>query len=93
MTSEFSTSVIDEDESIETDRTPSFSENSIANHNIIELKGNLIPKGLVPLKRLFSKNDTLSNPTMQSSEENVISCNIGTEGEPKMVKISKALLD
>ena len=78
LTGEFSTSVIDEDEAIETYHIISFLENSITNHNIIELKGNLIPKGIVHLERLFSKDDTLSTLTMQSSEENVISCNIGT---------------
>ena len=45
----------------------------------------------MPLERLISKNDTLSKPTMQSSKENVISCNIGTQEDPKMVKIYKAL--
>ena len=91
LTGEFSTSIIDEDEAIETYQILSFSKNSIDNHNIIELKGNLIPKGLVPLERLFSKYDTLSNPTIQSSKENVISYNIGTEGEPKLVKICKVV--
>ena len=55
------------------------------------MKGNFIPKGLVRLEILFSENDTLLNPTMQSSEENVLNCNIGTMDEPKMVKVSKAL--
>ena len=61
LTGELSTYVIDEDEVIETDHTSLFSENPIANHNIIELKGNFIPKGLVPLERLFSKDDTWSS--------------------------------
>ena len=50
---EFSTSFIDDDEDVEIDQLPSFSENSIVNHNIIELKGNFIPKGLVPLEVIF----------------------------------------
>ena len=61
LTGELSTYVIDEDEDIETDQIPLFSEYSIANHNIIELKGNFIPKGLVPLEILFSNHDTLQN--------------------------------
>ena len=45
----------------------------------------------MPLERLFSKDDTLSNPTTHSFEENVINCNIGIEVEPTMLKLSKAL--
>ena len=52
---------------------------SIENHKIIELKGNFIPKGLVPLERLFSKDDTLLKPMLQTIEENVVDYNIGSE--------------
>ena len=68
LTGEFSTYVIDEVEYIETYQILSFPENSIANHNIIELKRNFIPKVLVRLERFFSKDDTLSKPTMHSYE-------------------------
>ena len=56
------------------------------------MKGNFIPKGLVPLEIFFSKDDTPLKPAMQSSEENVVDCNIGTEEQPKMVKNLKFLL-
>ena len=91
MTGEFSTSLIDHDQDFEFDEIASCSINSISNHKIIELKGNFIPKGLPPLERLFSKDDTLLNPTMQYFEENVLSYNIGIVDEPKMIKISKTL--
>ena len=68
-----------------------FTEQPIVDHTIIELKGNFIPKDLVPLERLFLKDDTLAKPVVQSSEENVSSYNIGTESQPKIVKISKLL--
>ena len=67
-------------------------ENEIAGHKIIELKGNFIPKGLVPLERIFSKDDTPFKSAMQSSKENVVNCNIGIEEQPRMVRISKSLL-
>ena len=35
--------------------------------------------------------DTLLKPVVQSSEENVVECNIGSVEQPRMVKISKAL--
>ena len=32
-------------------------EEKIAGSKVLQLKGNIIPKGLVPLERLFDKND------------------------------------
>ena len=69
-----------------------FPEGEIAGHKIIELKSNFIPKVLVPLERIFTKDDTPSKPVVQSSEDNVENCNIGTAENPKMVKISKSLI-
>ena len=66
-------------------------EDEIAGHKIIELKSNFIPKCLVPLERIFLKDDTPLKPVVQSSEENVVDCNIGSVEHPKMVKILKAL--
>ena len=68
LTGEFSNSLIDQDQDDEVEEADEYSENEIAGHNIIELKGNFIPKGRVPLERIFSKDDTMLNPTMQSSE-------------------------
>ena len=67
------------------------TKDSISDNKIVELKGNFIPKGLVPLERLLSKDDTLLKPTLQTTEEGVVSCNIGYEVEPKMIKMSKIL--
>ena len=69
------------------------TKDSIADHKIVELKGNFIPKGLVPLERLFWKGDTLLKPTLQTTEESVVSCSIGSEVEPKMIQMSKLLLE
>lgn len=55
------------------------------------MKTNHIPKGLVPLEILFENNDVYLKPTNQSSNDNTINCNIGTEKEPKMVKILRVL--
>ena len=43
------------------------------------------------MERIFSKDDTLLKPVVQSSEENVEDCNIGSVEQPRMVKIYKAL--
>ena len=67
LTGEFYNSLIDQDHDDEVYNTVEYSENTIVEHKIIELKGNFIPKGLVPLERIFSKYDTLLKSTMQSS--------------------------
>lgn len=45
----------------------------------------------MPLEILFDNNDVYLKPINQSSDENVIGCNIGTDHEPKLVTISKTL--
>ena len=81
-----------ENESAENDSAENkFAEHEIAGHKIIELKSNFIPKVLVPLERIFTKDDTASKLVVQSSEDNVVDCNIGSAEHPKMVKISKSL--
>ena len=58
LTHDFSDSLIDQEEDDEDGDVEEIAENEIAGHKIIELKGNFIPKGLVPLERIFSKDDT-----------------------------------
>ena len=91
LTHEFSNSLIDQEEDEEEGQVDEFAEDEIAGHKIIELKSNFIPQGLVPLERIFTKDYTPSNPMVQSSEENVVECNIGSAEHPRMVKISKSL--
>ena len=79
MTREFSNLLIDQYEDEEVEEVDEYSENEIVGHKIIVLKGNFIPKGLVPLEIIFSKDDTPLKPAMQYSEENVVECNIATE--------------
>jgi hypothetical protein len=55
------------------------------------LKTNHIPKGLVPLERLFDNNDVSKKSSIQSQEKDVVDCNIGTDTNPKIIKLSKAL--
>jgi hypothetical protein len=63
----------------------------IANHKMLVLKNNQIPKGLIPLERLFNNEDIPSKSTLQPQLEEVEDCNIGTVNNPKNVKLSKFL--
>ena len=66
-------------------------QNQIVGRDIIQLKNNIIPKELVPLEKLLDENDVAKNPKIAASAEDVEDCNIGTEENPKMVKLSKTL--
>jgi hypothetical protein len=65
--------------------------NVIAGKEIIQLKNNCIPKRLVPLEKLFDNNDVAKNPKVTPNEGEAEYCNIGTEKEPRLIKLSKTL--
>ena len=56
---------------------------------ILQLKDNTIPRGLVPLEELFDFNDVAKKPKLEPTRTNIEECNIGTEQNPKIIKISK----
>jgi hypothetical protein len=57
----------------------------------VQLKSNIIPKGLVPLEKLFDNNDVARSPKLTVNEGDVEDCNIGTQEDPKIIKLSKTL--
>jgi ribonuclease HI len=73
------------------DENPEAFREKIADHRMLILKNNQIPKGLIPLERLFNQNDIPLKSTLQPQPEEVEDCNIGTEKDSRMVKISKFL--
>ena len=58
---------------------------------VLQLKDNVIPKGLIPLEELFDHDDVARKPTLQPTEKGVEDVTLGTTEHPKMVKISKTL--
>jgi hypothetical protein len=65
--------------------------NKIAERNIVQLPINHIPRGLVPLERIFDINDVSLKGETSEDDTGTIQCNIGTESEPKFVKLSRNL--
>jgi ribonuclease HI len=63
----------------------------IAKHDIIQLPSNHIPRGLVPLERLFDGNDVEVKGRVSDKDADTAECNIGTPEEPKFVKLSRGL--
>ena len=45
--------------------------NAMEAKEIIELKNNCIPKGLVPLEKLFDNNDVAKNPKVSPNDSEV----------------------
>ena len=64
-------------------------EENIAGNRVLQLKGNVIPRGLVPLERLFDKNDIPMQSNKVTEEDQVGDLNLGTYADPKIVKLSK----
>jgi hypothetical protein len=63
----------------------------VVGHVIVELKTNHIPRGLVPLERLFDSNDVSREDFVKNQEEEITNYNIGTTGNPNIIKLSKSL--
>lgn len=51
--------------------------------DVLQLKNNIIPKGLIPLGELFDQDDVACKPTLQPTEKGVEEVNIGTTANPK----------
>ena len=46
-------------------------KNMIGGKDIIQLKSNHIPKGLIPLEKLFDKNDVAKYPKVYPNENDI----------------------
>jgi len=58
---------------------------------IIDLKDNHFPKGLTPLEDIFDSNDIPKKPKMEPLKADIEEYNLGTEENPKLIKLSKSL--
>jgi ribonuclease HI len=88
---EFFSLKIDQDPDLEGHPCPEVFLNKISNHQIIQLPINHIPKGLFPLERLFDGNDVAVKGEVSNEDVDSAECNIGTQEEPKFVKLSRSL--
>jgi hypothetical protein len=67
--------------------------NKIADHKIVQLPRNHIPKGLVPLEIMFDNHDVFVKVSGSKENPNLVECNLGIEEEPKYVKLSSSLFE
>ena len=61
----------------------------IEGKDIIQLKSNYIPKGLIPLEKLFDQNDMAKYPKVHPNENDIQDQNIRIEDSSKIVTLSK----
>ena len=90
MTEDFEDHQIDL-ESDEDELADETLKKKIGGQEIIQLKDNVLPRGLVPLEILFGANDVAVNQKKMNQDEQVEDCNLGTQLEPKMVKLFKGI--
>ena len=64
-------------------------EKHVRGKDIIQLKSNFIPIGLILLEKLFDQNDVAKNPKVKPVDNVVEEKNIGTEETPRIIKMSK----
>jgi hypothetical protein len=88
---DFSALHIDEYPDMECGRHFGKFSNKIVDHQIIQLPSNHIPRGLIPLERLFDGNDVAIGGRVSGDDTDTAECNIGTPEEPKFVKLSRNL--
>jgi len=88
---EFSSINIDQDPDSQSHPHVDVFLKKIINHHIVQLPSNHIPKGLVTLERLFDQNDVVVKGKVSNDDIDVAECNIGTEDNPKFVKLSNIL--
>jgi ribonuclease HI len=88
---EFSALHIDQD--LDSEITPHADVflKKIANNHIVQLPNNHIPKGLVPLEKLFDENDVAVKGKVSTDNADITECNLGTSKDPKYVKLSSSL--
>jgi len=58
---------------------------------ILQLKDNVIPRGLIPLEDFFDQDHVVRKPTLVPTNKGVEDVNIGTVDQPKHFKLSKKL--
>jgi ribonuclease HI len=88
---DFSALHIDQDPDSEIDPHADVFMNKIVVHHIIQLPNNHIPKGIVPLERIFYNNDVAMKVGMSIDDVDIFECNTSTEKNSKFVKLTNSL--
>ena len=75
-----------DDKEIESEEDTERLRKTLGGKDIIQLKNNFIPRGLIPLEKLFDQNDVAKNPKVKPVGDAVKDKNIGTEENHKIIQ-------
>jgi hypothetical protein len=56
---------------------------------VVNLQNNTLPKGCIPLEQIFDRNNVYKGKNPKQKTYKVLEFNIGTEMDPRMVKIGE----
>ena len=88
---EFSEMQIDQENDVLLENPQSQLRNKIGKNSIVQLPSNHIPKGLIPLERLFDHNDVPYKAAQKEDQSVVCKHDIGGPGQPKFINLSTNL--
>jgi hypothetical protein len=88
---EFSEMQIDQENEALEENPQSQLRNKIGKDSIVQLPSNHIPKGLIPLERLFDQNDVPYKAAQKEDQSAVCKHNIGSPGQPRYINLSTHL--
>ena len=66
-------------------------KDKVADQNIVQLPGNYMPRGLVPLEEIFYHNDISFKPAKKEKDPVIQEKNIGSQSHPKLINLSTEL--
>lgn len=58
---------------------------------VLQLKDNIIRRGIIPLEKPFDQDDVVRKPDLVPMEKGVEDVNLGTADQPMLLKLSKTL--
>jgi len=67
--------------------------NKIGKNSIVQLPSNHIPKGLIPLERLFDHNDVPYKAAQKEDQSAVCKHDLGNPSQPRYINLSTHLSD
>jgi hypothetical protein len=63
------------------------------NLEVINLQNNTLPMGCIPLENIFDRHDVFKRKGARKQANEALEFNIGTEIDPRMVKIGKGTIE
>lgn len=79
------------DASIDLDPDEDEPKIEVKQMEVLQLKDNVIPKGLIPLQELFNQDHVARKPSLVPTDKGVEDVNLGTTEKPNFVKLTKSL--